>query len=93
MVDERPRRRKRRAPPKKASRRKVPPKNGPAPEKEPPPSAAEVAISAEALVETVPAPKPERAKEPEAPTVPPRALMRIPDFRRRVIQLVVRKLC
>ena len=54
MVSERPRRQKRRAPPKKASRRKVPPKNGRVAEEKPPPSAAEGAISAEALVMRTP---------------------------------------
>ncbi len=92
MVDKRPTRRKRRAPPKNASGKKVPPKNARTPEEEQPLTAGEEPIGAEALEKAVPARETEPANEPEEPAVSLEALMRVPDFRQRVIRLVVRKL-
>lgn len=80
MVNKRSRTRQRRAPAKNASSKKAPPKNARAPREEQPLTAGEETIDPAALREAVP------TREPEA-------LMRIPGFRRRVIQLVVQKLC
>ena len=93
MVDKRPTRRKRRTPPKNASGKKAPLKNARAPREEQPLTAGEETIDPAALREAVPTREPEPANKPEEPTVPSEALMRIPGFRRRVIQLVVQKLC
>ena len=80
MVDKRSRTRQRRAPSKNASRKKAPLKNARAPENEQAPTVGQRATGEKALREAVPAPEPE-------------ALMLIPGFRRRVIHLVVQKLC
>ncbi len=80
MVDKRPTRRKRRTPPKNASGKKALLKNARAPENAQPPMVGQKGAGAKALGEAVPAPEPE-------------ALMRMPGFRRRVIHLVVQKLC
>ncbi len=92
MVNKRPTRRKRRAPPKNASGKKVPPKNARTPEEEQPLTAGEGPTGAAALGEAVPTREPGPANEPAEPTVSLEALMRVPDFRQRVIRLVVRKL-
>lgn len=49
-------------------------------------------ISAEAAERAVPAPQREPAREPASPTALPGTLMNIPEFRQRVVRLVVRKL-
>ncbi len=54
--------------------------------------AEQAAISAEAVEEAVPAPQRKPAREPASPAALPGTLMNIPEFRQRVVRLVVRKL-
>lgn len=92
MVDKRPTRRKRRAPPKNASGKKVPPKNARTSKGEQPLTAGEGPIGAAALGEAVPTREPGPANQPGAFAAPLGTLMRIPDFRQRIIRRVVQKL-
>ena len=63
-------------------------------EEELPAVAEQQTISAEAVAveEAVPAPELEPAREPARPAALPGTLMNIPEFRQRVVRLVVRKL-
>ena len=61
-------------------------------EEERPAVAEEAAIIAEAIKEAVRAPQAKPAKKRRQPTILATTLMAIPEFRQRVIQLVVRKL-
>ncbi len=61
-------------------------------EEERPAAAEEQTISAEAAEEAVPAPQRKPARKPASPTALPGTLMNIPEFRQRVVRLVVRKL-
>ncbi len=61
-------------------------------EEERPAVAEEAAIISEAVKEAVWAPQPKPAKKRRQPTTLATMLMAIPEFRQRVIQLVVRKL-
>ena len=61
-------------------------------EEERPAVAVEAAIIAEAVKEAVRAPQAKPAKKRRQPTALATTLMAIPEFRQRVIQLVVRKL-
>ncbi len=61
-------------------------------EVERPAVAEEAAIISEAVKEAVRAPQPKPAKKRRQPTTLATTLMAIPEFRQRVIQLVVRKL-